>query len=55
MLGLRFALLQPHQRTWPTDGTMDWLIWLEAAAVARDESSTFRRDSRTAEGAVSPL
>jgi len=25
MLGLRFALLQPRQRTWPTDGTMDWL------------------------------
>jgi len=25
MLGLRFALLQPHQRTWPTDGTIDWL------------------------------
>ena len=25
MLGLRFALLQSHQRTWPTDGTMDWL------------------------------
>jgi predicted TIM-barrel fold metal-dependent hydrolase len=25
MLGLRFALLQPHQRSWPTDGTMDWL------------------------------
>jgi predicted TIM-barrel fold metal-dependent hydrolase len=25
MLGLRFALLQPHQKTWPTDGTMDWL------------------------------
>ena len=25
MLGLRFALLQPHQRTWWTDGTMDWL------------------------------
>ncbi|MBI3325565.1 MAG: amidohydrolase family protein [Nitrospinae bacterium] len=25
MRGLRFALLQPHQRTWPTDGTMDWL------------------------------
>jgi predicted TIM-barrel fold metal-dependent hydrolase len=22
MLGLRFALLQPHQRTWPTDGAM---------------------------------
>src|SRR5579864_9381788 len=25
MLGLRFALLQPHQQNWPTDGTMDWL------------------------------
>jgi predicted TIM-barrel fold metal-dependent hydrolase len=25
MLGLRFALLQPHQRGWWTDGTMDWL------------------------------
>ncbi|PON10165.1 amidohydrolase, partial [Candidatus Entotheonella serta] len=22
MLGLRFTFLQPHQRTWPTDGTM---------------------------------
>src|SRR6266852_5159182 len=29
MLGLRFALLQPHQQTWLTDGTMDWL-WLAA-------------------------
>ena len=25
MLGLRFALLQPHQREWWTDGTLDWL------------------------------
>ena len=25
MLGLRFTFLQPHQRTWPTDGTIDWL------------------------------
>jgi predicted TIM-barrel fold metal-dependent hydrolase len=25
MLGLRFVFLQPHQNTWPTDGTMDWL------------------------------
>jgi predicted TIM-barrel fold metal-dependent hydrolase len=25
MLGLRFVFLQSHQRTWPTDGTMDWL------------------------------
>ena len=25
MVGLRFALLQPHQQTWLTDGTMDWL------------------------------
>src|SRR5712692_4496753 len=25
MLGLRWALNQPHQRTWSTDGTLDWL------------------------------
>ena len=25
MLGLRFTFNQPHQRTWPTDGTLDWL------------------------------
>jgi len=25
MRGLRFALLQPHQKTWLTDGTLDWL------------------------------
>lgn len=25
MLGLRFALIQPHQQTWLTDGTLDWL------------------------------
>jgi predicted TIM-barrel fold metal-dependent hydrolase len=29
MLGLRFTFLQPYQRTWPTDGTLDWL-WPEA-------------------------
>jgi predicted TIM-barrel fold metal-dependent hydrolase len=29
MLGLRFALLQPHQQTWLTDGTLDWL-WAAA-------------------------
>ena len=27
MLGLRFTFNQPHQRTWPTDGTMDWLCF----------------------------
>jgi predicted TIM-barrel fold metal-dependent hydrolase len=34
MLGLRFALLAPHQQSWPTDGTMDWL-WpaCEEAAI----------------------
>jgi predicted TIM-barrel fold metal-dependent hydrolase len=26
MLGLRFTFNQPHQRTWPTDGTIDW-VW----------------------------
>jgi predicted TIM-barrel fold metal-dependent hydrolase len=25
MLGLRSTFLKPHQATWPTDGTMDWL------------------------------
>jgi predicted TIM-barrel fold metal-dependent hydrolase len=25
MLGLRFTFQQPHQQTWLTDGTMDWL------------------------------
>ncbi len=25
MLGLRFAFTQPHQQSWPTDGTLDWL------------------------------
>ena len=34
MLGLRFTFLQPHQQTWPTDGTIDWL-WpaVEAAGL----------------------
>ena len=25
MLGFRFTFLQPHMKSWPTDGTMDWL------------------------------
>jgi len=25
MLGLRFTFMQPHQSSWPTDGTLDWL------------------------------
>ena len=25
MLGLRFTFMQPHQRSWPSDGTLDWL------------------------------
>jgi predicted TIM-barrel fold metal-dependent hydrolase len=29
MLGLRWALVYPHQANWPTDGTMDW-VWPEA-------------------------
>jgi predicted TIM-barrel fold metal-dependent hydrolase len=32
IVGLRFALLQPHQRSWWTDGTMDWL-WPAAEAA----------------------
>src|SRR5579884_304697 len=30
MLGLRFTFMQPHQRNWPSDGTMEWL-WPAAA------------------------
>jgi predicted TIM-barrel fold metal-dependent hydrolase len=30
MLGLRFTFQQPHQQTWLTDGTLDWL-WPAAA------------------------
>ena len=30
MLGLRFTFQQPHQQSWPTDGTMDW-VWPAAA------------------------
>jgi predicted TIM-barrel fold metal-dependent hydrolase len=29
MLGLRFAFLQPHQQTWLTDGSLNWL-WAAA-------------------------
>src|SRR5438270_7720433 len=25
MRGLRFTFLQPHMKSWPTDGTIDWL------------------------------
>ena len=25
MLGLRFYFIEPHDQSWPTDGTMDWL------------------------------
>lgn len=25
MLGLRYTFLKPHMKSWPTDGTMDWL------------------------------
>jgi predicted TIM-barrel fold metal-dependent hydrolase len=25
MLGCRFTFLQPHMKSWPTDGTIDWL------------------------------
>ena len=25
VVGLRYTFLQPHMKTWPTDGTMDWL------------------------------
>lgn len=33
MLGLRFVMNQPHQQTWLTDGTLDWL-WPAAERAA---------------------
>src|SRR6516225_2898045 len=47
MLGLRFALLQPHQKTWLSDGTMDWL-WPAADRAARARSATGYRSNRRA-------
>jgi predicted TIM-barrel fold metal-dependent hydrolase len=48
MLGLRWALIYPHQLNWPTDGTMDW-IWpaaeragLPVALLARRFLPAFR-------------
>jgi predicted TIM-barrel fold metal-dependent hydrolase len=32
MLGLRFTFLRPHMKSWPADGTMDWL-WPAAEAA----------------------
>jgi predicted TIM-barrel fold metal-dependent hydrolase len=48
MLGLRWALVLPHQSSWPTDGTMDW-VWpaaeragLPVALLARRFLAVFR-------------
>jgi predicted TIM-barrel fold metal-dependent hydrolase len=56
MLGLRFALLAPHQRSWPTDGTMDWL-WpacekagIPIALMATDFLPTVARVAETHPG-----
>ena len=35
MLGLRFTFNQPQQRTWPTDGTIDWLCRQPSAPDTR--------------------
>ena len=32
MLGFRFTFLQPHQKSWPTDGTLDWIFPLAEKA-----------------------
>src|SRR6266403_1899342 len=36
MLGLRFTFLQPHMKTWPTDGTIDWRSPAETGEAAWD-------------------
>src|SRR5438105_9690387 len=35
MVGLRFTFLQPHMKTWPMDGTMDWLWPAARSATGR--------------------
>src|SRR5215470_2711682 len=47
MLGLRFALLQPHQQTWLTDGSLDWL-WTAAERAARPRPHAGDRQDRRA-------
>jgi predicted TIM-barrel fold metal-dependent hydrolase len=42
MLGLRLTLHQPHQRSWPSDGTMDW-VW-QAAEQAQVPVMVFAPD-----------
>jgi len=42
MLGLRWAFTQPHQQTWMTDGTMDW-VWPLKAPSERPRSMTLSR------------
>jgi predicted TIM-barrel fold metal-dependent hydrolase len=49
MMGLRFYFMQPHNRSWPLDGTLDWL-WpaaekagLPVALLAGDWLPTFGR------------
>jgi predicted TIM-barrel fold metal-dependent hydrolase len=32
MLGFRFTFLQPHQKSWPTDGTLSWIFPLAEKA-----------------------
>ena len=56
MLGLRFTFQEPHQQTWLTDGTMDWLwpaveearlpVALLAANVMRDVAIVAERHPR---------
>jgi predicted TIM-barrel fold metal-dependent hydrolase len=32
MLGFRFTFLRPHQKSWPTDGTLEWILPLAERA-----------------------
>jgi predicted TIM-barrel fold metal-dependent hydrolase len=50
MMGFRFALLQPHQKTWLTDGTLDW-VWA-AAEETRLPIALLASDMLPAVGAI---
>ena len=58
VLGLRYTFLQPHMKSWPTDGTMDWLwpaaerLGLPVALLAGEFLPLVGADRRAASAAA---
>jgi len=48
---LRYTFLQPHMKSWPTDGTMNW-VWPAAGSIT--SFRTIRRSSFTTRSRSSP-